>query len=174
MSPFDHGLLVGDGVFETLRVYDGVPFVWTPSSRAARPLGGRARARRRRDAVTLRAAADDVLAANGLTDGRLRITVTGGPSPLGLRARRRPADRDRHGAPATPWPPTVDVVTVPWTPQRARRGRRAQDDLVRRERPRAARTRASTTRGEAIFLNTRGELCEATGSNVFVVRDGGC
>ena len=29
VSPFDHGLLVGDGVFETLRVYDGVPFAWT-------------------------------------------------------------------------------------------------------------------------------------------------
>lgn len=26
VSPFDHGLLVGDGAFETLRVYGGVPF----------------------------------------------------------------------------------------------------------------------------------------------------
>ena len=26
--------------------------------------------------------------------------------------------------------------------------------------------------GEAIFTNTRGNICEATGSNVFVVRDG--
>ena len=25
---------------------------------------------------------------------------------------------------------------------------------------------------EAVFANTRGELCEGTGSNVFVVRDG--
>ena len=28
LSPFDHGLLVGDGVFETLRVCNGVPFAW--------------------------------------------------------------------------------------------------------------------------------------------------
>src|ERR1019366_5282091 len=28
VSPLDHGLLVGDGVFETLGVYDGVPFAW--------------------------------------------------------------------------------------------------------------------------------------------------
>ena len=28
ISPFDHGVLVGDGVFETLRVYGGVPFAW--------------------------------------------------------------------------------------------------------------------------------------------------
>ena len=29
ISPLDHGLLVGDGVFETMRVYGGVPFAWT-------------------------------------------------------------------------------------------------------------------------------------------------
>ena len=28
ISPFDHGLLVGDGVFETIRVYGGQPFAW--------------------------------------------------------------------------------------------------------------------------------------------------
>ena len=26
VSPFDHGLLTGDGVFETLKVRDGTPF----------------------------------------------------------------------------------------------------------------------------------------------------
>ena len=28
ISPFDHGLLTGDGVFETLRIYRGEPFCW--------------------------------------------------------------------------------------------------------------------------------------------------
>ncbi|MGZ4802881.1 MAG: 4-amino-4-deoxychorismate lyase, partial [Acidimicrobiia bacterium] len=28
VSPLDHGLLVGDGVFETLRVYGGALFAW--------------------------------------------------------------------------------------------------------------------------------------------------
>ncbi len=29
ISPLDHGLVVGDGVFETIRVYRGQPFAWT-------------------------------------------------------------------------------------------------------------------------------------------------
>ena len=41
ISPLDHGLTVGDGVFETLRVYDGVPFAWTRHyERLARSAGG--------------------------------------------------------------------------------------------------------------------------------------
>ncbi|MGH8982711.1 MAG: aminotransferase class IV, partial [Acidimicrobiia bacterium] len=66
ISPFDHGLLVGDGVFETLRVYGGVPFAWTRHHerlhRSAAGLGLEAPA-----SDALRAAADTVLDANGLT-----------------------------------------------------------------------------------------------------------
>jgi branched-chain amino acid aminotransferase len=29
ISPFDHGITVGDGVFETLISYDGKPFAFT-------------------------------------------------------------------------------------------------------------------------------------------------
>lgn len=91
ISPMDHGLLTGDGVFETLRVYDGVPFAWTRHvarlGRSAGALGlvppGDAE---------LRDAADAVIAANGLPDARLRITVTGGVAPSAPNAapsRRR-------------------------------------------------------------------------------------
>ncbi|MBV8950510.1 MAG: aminotransferase class IV, partial [Actinobacteria bacterium] len=80
LSPFDHGLLVGDGVFETVRVNDRVPFAWRRHierlAHSARGLGLPLP-----DPADLRDAADRVVAANGLRDARLRITVTGGPSP---------------------------------------------------------------------------------------------
>ena len=90
VSPLDHGLVVGDGVFETLRVYGGVPFAWTRHlarlHASATGLGLDPP-----DAGVLRAATDAVLEANALTECRLRLTITGGPAPPGSRrARCRP------------------------------------------------------------------------------------
>ena len=56
--------------------------------------------------------------------------------------------------------------------QRERRARGPEDDLLRRERARACATPTERGAGEAIFPNTQGNLCEATGSNVFLVDDG--
>jgi branched-chain amino acid aminotransferase len=170
VSPFDHGLLVGDGVFETLRVYDGVPFAWSRHHRrlvrSAAGLGLAAPG-----SEELRAAVDAVLSANRLTDGRVRLTVTGGPSPLGSERGDGPPTVIVVSAPATPWPPSVDVVIVPWT--RNERGAVAGLKTTSyAENVRALSYARARDAGEAVFLNTRGELCEATGSNVFVVRDG--
>ena len=170
VSPFDHGLLVGDGVFETLRVYDGVPFAWTRHHerlvRSSTGLGLTAPGSRE-----LRAAVDDVLDANGVTEGRVRLTITGGPSPLGSERGDAPPTVIVMSAPATPWPPTVDVVIVPWS--RNERGAVAGLKTTSyAENVRALAYAHERGAGEAIFLNTRGEVCEATGSNLFVIRDG--
>jgi len=170
VSPFDPGLLVGDGVFETLRVYDGVPFAWTRHHqrlvRSAGGLGLTAPA-----SQELRAAVDDVLAANDVTEGRVRLTITGGPSPLGSERGDGPPTVIVMSAPATPWPATVDVVIVPWS--RNERGAVAGLKTTSyAENVCALAYARERDAGEAIFLNTRGEVCEATGSNVFVIRDG--
>jgi branched-chain amino acid aminotransferase len=170
VSPFDHGLLVGDGVFETLRVYDGVPFAWSRHHqrlvRSAAGLGLTAPG-----SQELRSAVDDVLAANGVTEGRVRLTITGGPSPLGSERGDAPPTVIVMSAPAAPWPSTVDVVIVPWS--RNERGAVAGLKTTSyAENVRALAYARERDAGEAIFLNTRGEVCEATGSNVFVIRDG--
>jgi branched-chain amino acid aminotransferase len=170
VSPFDHGLLVGDGVFETLRVYDGVPFAWTRHHRRlVRSAAGLGLAAPASD--ELGAAVDAVLDANRLRDGRVRLTVTGGPSPLGSDRGDEPPTVIVVAAPARPWPPSVDVIVVPWT--RNEHGAVAGLKTTSyAENVRALAYARERDAGEAIFLNTAGQLCEATGSNLFVV-DGG-
>jgi branched-chain amino acid aminotransferase len=170
ISPFDHGLLVGDGVFETIRVYGGRPFAWTRHLdrlvHSATGLGLEVPAREE-----LHAAACAVLAANDHDEARLRITVTGGVAPLGSE---RGADGPTVVVASSPlrgWPDAVRVVVVPWV----RNDRGATAGLKTTsyaENVRALAFAHERGASEAIFANTRDELCEATGSNVFVVRDG--
>jgi branched-chain amino acid aminotransferase len=170
LSPFDHGLLVGDGVFETVRVYGGEPFAWSRHlDRLARSADGLGLAVPDRD--VLRAAATDVLHANALSEARVRITVTGGHAPLGSeRGDSAPtvvvaSTEVRASASST------DVVVVPW-PRNERGALAGLKTISYAENVRALAYAQERGAGEAIFPNTRDELCEATGSNVFVVRDG--
>jgi len=170
ISPFDHGLLVGDGVFETLRVYGGVPFAWRRHYErlvhSATGLGLRAP-----DSATLRAAADEVLVANGVAEARLRITVTGGPSPLGSERGNAEPTVVVAASEVRAWAPSEHVVTVPW-PRNERGATSGLKTISYAENVRALAYAHDHHATEAIFLNTRGELCEATGSNVFAVVDG--
>jgi branched-chain amino acid aminotransferase len=170
VSPFDHGLLVGDGVFETVRVYGGRPFAWTRHlDRLAHSAAGLGLAVPDRD--DLRDAADAVLAANGHLEARLRITVTGGVAPLGSERGDAPPTVIVATSEVKPWPPAVRVVVVPWV--RNERGATAGLKTTSyAENVRALADAHARGASEAIFANTRDELCEATGSNVFVVRDG--
>ena len=170
ISPFDHGLLTGDGVFETLIVYHGRPFA---VRRHLERLGASCKGLGLDppEAGALRDAIGQVVAANGLSNARLRITVTGGDSPLG-------SDRGASGptvvvaaGPLVAWPATADVVVVPWT--RNEKGALAGlkttsygENVVALA---YAKERGAT---EAIFANTVGQLCEGTGSNVFLAVDG--
>ncbi|MET9466926.1 aminodeoxychorismate lyase [Streptomyces sp. NPDC006544] len=170
VSVFDHGLTVGDGVFETLKAEHGKAFALTRHlerlTRSARGLG-----LPDPDQDEVRRACAAVLEANPLPLGRLRVTYTGGVSPLG-------SDRGEAGptlivafAGSTRRPDTTAVVTVPWV----RNERSAVAGLKTTSYAEnvvalAAAHRAGAS--EALFANTVGRLCEGTGSNVFVVLDG--
>ncbi|MEN0128091.1 MAG: aminotransferase class IV [Brevundimonas sp.] len=167
----DHGLTVGDGVFETCAVYGGRAFALTRHlrrlARSAAGLGLPAP-----DDDEVRAGVAAVLAA-APGSGRLRITYTGGPGPLG--SNRLPAAEQR---------PTVVVLAGPAT--RAETSRAVRVPWVRNERSPVAGLKTTSYAenvvalaeayrlgaDEAVLANTVGELCEGTGSNVLVERDG--
>jgi len=164
----DHGLVVGDGVFETVEVADGQPFALTRHLRrlhdSARGLGLDV------DEASVREGVEAVL-ADRPARARLRITVTGGPSPYGSdRGDATPTVMVATG-PLPDWPPTTDVAVVPW----ARNERAATAGLKTTSyADNVVALRYAHDRGaaEAIFANTRGEVCEGTGSNVFFEYDG--
>ena len=174
ISPFDHALLTGDGVFETLRVYPvdgtGVPFAATRHlERLARSAAGLNLPVP--EATTVRQAMDEVIEANHLLHGRLRITLTGGPSALGSERADVEATVIVAGSPLQAWPETTDVATVPWP--RNERGALAGLKTVSYGENVVALARARRQgAGEAIFGNLAGNLCEGTGTNVFLAVEG--
>ena len=170
ISPFDHGLLTGDGVFETLRVYGGLPFAWRRHlDRLAHSASGMGLIPPPED--VMRRAALAVLQANGLAEARLRITVTGGRAALGSdRGATSPTVIVAAGV-LNPWPETVPVITVPW-PRNERGALAGLKTISYGENVRALAQAAAAGAGEAIFANTKGERCEGTGTTVFVVIGG--
>jgi branched-chain amino acid aminotransferase len=170
VSVFDHGLTVGDGIFETVKAVDGRPFALTRHldrlTRSARGLG-----LPDPDLDEVRRACTAVLDANPMPLGRLRITYTGGHGPLG-------SDRGEHGptlvvavGESARRPDVTAVITVPWT--RNERGAVTGLKTTSYAENVVALARAREQgASEALFGNTVGQLCEGTGSNVFVVLDG--
>ncbi len=173
---FDHGLTVGDGVFETLRTAP------EPGGGAWRPFAISRHLRRLRRSLEglglvldrsddeLRAALHEVAALLEVP-GRIRLTVTGGPGPLGSSRSGEPLTVFVAAAEIDGWPATGEAVTVPW--------RRNEHSAVAglkttsyAENVVALARAKDHGASEALFANTAGQLCEGTGSNIFVVVDG--
>lgn len=168
LTAVDHGLTVGDGVFETCSVHDGRAFALTRHL-ARLEVSARGLGLPPLPLDEVRAGIDAVLAAAGPAAGRLRVTVTGGPGPLGSH-RLAPAEQR----------PSVVVVAGPAASMTQSRAVRVP--WVRNERSPLAGLK-TTSYGEnvvalgrareqgadeALLADTRGRLCEGTGSNVFV------
>jgi branched-chain amino acid aminotransferase len=170
VSVFDHGLTVGDGVFETLKTGNGRAFAMRRHlDRLAASAAGLGLPEPDREEV--RRACQAVLDADPVPLGRLRVTYTGGRSPLGSDRGQAPPTLVVAQAPMPRRPDTTAVITVPWTRNErgALRGLKTTsyaENVIALAR---ARQEAAT---EALFANTTGQLCEGTGSNVFVVLDG--
>jgi branched-chain amino acid aminotransferase len=168
---FDHGFTVGDGVFETIAVRHGQGFAvaehLTRLAHSAVCLG-----LPRPDLEALFAAVEQTVAANpGIDRGALRVTYTSGPGTVGsgrtgstptlvVAIRELPA-----------YDSLAEVITVPWP----RNEWGALSGIKTTSYAENALALADAHRqgaSEAIFANTQGNLCEGTGTNVFVVING--
>jgi len=161
----DHGVTVGDGIFEATKVVDGRPFALT---RHLRRLERSARGMALEvDLDVVRAGVEAVLAVDDLPHARLRITVTGGPSPYATTRGETGPTIIVATSPLAEWPSHADVAIVPWrrNEHSATAGLKTTsyaDNVI------ALRYAHERGASEAILANTAGELCEGTGSNVFV------
>lgn len=172
VSILDRVVTVGAGVFETVKVSSGNPFALTRHiarlQQSASTLGIRCPA-----PDVLRHAVSAVIAAHGpdLSLGRMRITVTGGPGSLA----------DPYSSSGEPgwfitltelpaWPSSAVVALSPF-----RRNEHSALVGVKStsyaENAVALRNARSQGADEALLLNTSGDVCEGTGSNIFVVID---
>jgi branched-chain amino acid aminotransferase len=163
----DHGLVVGDGVFETLKVTEQGAFAVSRHlnrmSRSAAALSLPAP-----DHTLIREAIDAVLEGRDFGRGKLRITYTGGSGPLGSETAYGPPTLIVALAPAAPAPPLTSIVTAPWT-RNERGALTGVKSTSYAENVRGLRYAAERGASEEIFLNTVGHVCEGTGTNIFLV-----
>ena len=183
VSVFDHGFLYGEGIYETLRTYNGQPFLFDRHMRRLRnsagmlaldvPLTDRDIDARFRE--TMRAAG---LGTDAGHEAYIRILVTRGVGELTYDPAACPA-------------PTVVVIVKPNVSPSAEvfgKGVRVAVVPVVRNHPgsvnpliksnnllnNALAMQEAFRRGayEGVMRNYRGELSECTQSNLFVVKDG--
>ena len=178
VSVYDHGLLYGDGVFEGLRSYSGKGF---RLDRHLDRLYESARAIWLEIPIKqsdLAKAVNDTLRANSLEDAYIRLVVTRGAGSLGLDPNRT-SD------------PQVIIITDKIALYPAELYERGLDIITAstiRNHPAALSPRIKSLNYlnnilakieglqagciEALMLNTKGEVAECTGDNIFLVRGG--
>jgi branched-chain amino acid aminotransferase len=183
ISVFDHGFLYGEGVYETLRTYNGQPFLFDRHMRRLRNSADMLALPVPLTDAQIDARFRETMRAAGLgeapdREAYIRILVTRGIGEL------------TYDPAACPTPSIVVIVkpNVPPSAEAFARGVRVSLVGVVRNHPgsvnpliksnnllnNALAMQQAFTRGgfEGVMRNYRGELAECTQSNLFVVKNG--
>jgi len=169
ISAVDHAIVVGDGVFETLKVANGLPFAVSRHikrlSFSAQGLGIP-----QPDENLVRTAIKEVLQKDPYAE-RLRITWSSGPGPLSSDRGNSGGTLSVASSLGTNWPESEKVHFSEWTRNEngALTGLKTTSYA---ENVRALHSAHQADCSEAVFFNTSGWLCEGTGTNIFLVIDG--
>lgn len=166
----DHGFTVGDGVFETLKIERGVPFALTRHLRLLRR-SARGLDLPEPDEDLVREAVAQVCDSEVYDLGVLRITYTSGPGPLGSMRGDEGCTLAVVSMPGKAWPASAKVHVTRW-PRNDRSPLTGLKTTSYAENALALAHARGLGASEAVLGNLSGDLCEGTGSNVFVVVDG--
>ena len=168
LSATDHGLVVGNGSSRSLKVTPARRVFGVSRHLARLTRSARALRLPEPDHDTVREGIAAVTEGQHFELGKIRITYTGGIGPLGSEPPSGPATLIVAADIAQRRPETTRVVTSPWT--RNERGALAGvKSTSYAENVRALADAHAQDASEAILLNTVGNVCEGTGSNVFCV-----
>jgi len=178
ISVFDHGLLYGDGVFEGIRVYKGRIFEFDAHIKRLYQSAKVIRLEVPMSRDELISATKKTVEANGIVDGYIRLVVTRGIGNLGLG----PLDCKKAGL-------FIIADNIQLYPEELyEKGMKVVSATTVRNHPLAIPPQVKSLNylnnilakiealdnnmPEAIMYNHEGYVAEATGDNVFIVREG--
>lgn len=182
ISVFDHGFLYGEGVYEVVRTYNGVPFLFDRHMRRLRASASRLRLDvpltdsevNRRVSETMTSAG---LGANG-PEAYVRILVTRGIGEISYDPGSCPEPsvviiaKPHVDAPASAYADGVMVALV----EILRNHPGSVNPIIKSNNllNNALGSQEAFRRGafEGIMRNYRGEIAECTTANIFIVKDG--
>jgi len=178
ISIFDHGFLYGDGVFEGIRAYNGRVFKLKEhidrlyESANAILLNIEVSRREMMDIVL------ETVRKNGLSDSYIRLIVSRGVGDMGLDPRKcQKSEIFCIAGSITLYPKSMYEIGMEVITAATRRN--SSDALSPRIKSlnylnnilaKIEANRAGFM--EALMLNQEGHVCEATGDNIFLVKDG--
>lgn len=174
ISPFDHGFLYGLGVFETLRTYDGQPFLWAQHFERLQRALAAYHIELPYNSDELRGVIMQLNVRNGGGDGYFRINVSAGEAEIGLANTaydepnviifRKPLELPPRGTEKeATWLQTVR--NTPEQTERFKSHHYANNIVARFEVP-------SLKNIEGFFVNDNGFVAEGITSNIFWAKDG--
>jgi branched-chain amino acid aminotransferase len=179
VSPFDRGFLYGDGLFETIRIYDGRAFALDEHLERMRSAARRVRLRIPSATRWWESMIRELLGRNRLSrsEAAVRITVTRGLGGDGLVAPRRNKPTIFAIARSIPrnlasWQTKgVAVIVLPFHPGVGGylSGLKTTDYLTAIVGKALAHERGAF---EGLYKASSGHILEGTTSNVFIVRRG--
>ncbi|MEK6673617.1 MAG: aminotransferase class IV [Nitrospirota bacterium] len=177
VSVYDHGFLYGDGVYETMRAYDGVVFMMDEHIERLRRSAEMIRLLLPKDNDGIKQAIYETMIANNRTNAYIRLTVSRGYGPIGLDpdlckdATFVVVAEEMKDYPASMYKNGINII-IAGTRRNLREAINPQIKSLNFLNNILAKIEAKDAGAyEAIMLNFKGYIAEGTISNIFFVKD---